>query len=273
MKFLGNGPTININASRGCPYSCFHYCVYPLQQGRKLRVKSPKRILEEMNYFNDKLGVSNFIFRDPVFTLDRNHTIEICEEIINSNKKFNICIEAHLKNIDEELTRILKKAGVKLIYVGIESGDANVRSDAKRWSEENSTQIKKVNYLEKNGIKVKTMYIIGLPSDTEETYKNTVRYAQRINSSYAQFSVFTPYPGTPVFNEYKDKIFVKNYEDFTQFKLIFKHENFTPEKIIELLNYSYREYYINPKWFVHFTIRKLIQFYDNLYSRLFRIHG
>ena len=272
MKFLGNGPTININASRGCPYSCFHYCVYPLQQGRKLRVKSPKRVLEEMNYFNDKLGVSNFIFRDPVFTLDRNHTIAICEEIINSTKKFNICIEAHLKNIDEELTRTLNKAGVKLIYVGIESGDIGVRSDAKRWSEENSAQIEKVNYLEKNGIKVKCMYIIGLPSDTEATYKKTVKYAQTINSSYAQFSVFTPYPGTPVFTEYKDKIFVKNYEDYTQFQLIFKHENFTPEKIIELLNYSYRQYYTNPKWFIHFIIRKLIKFYGDLYYRLFRIH-
>ena len=48
------------------------------------------------------------------------------------------------------------------------------------------------------------MYIIGLPSDTEATYKKTVKYAQTINSSYAQFSVFTPYPGTPVFTEYKD---------------------------------------------------------------------
>ena len=225
-----------------------------------------------MNYFNDKLGVSNFIFRDPVFTLDRNHTIAICEEIINSNKKFNICIEAHLKNIDDELTRTLKKAGVKLIYVGIESGDIGVRSDAKRWSEENSAQIEKVNYLEKNGIKVKCMYIIGLPSDTEATYKKTIEYAQTINSSYAQFSVFTPYPGTPVFIEYKDKIFVKNYEDYTQFQLIFKHDNFTPKKIIELLNYSYRQYYINPKWFIHFIIRKLIKFYGDLHYRLFRLH-
>ena len=50
MKFLGKGPAVNINASRGCPYSCFYYCTYPLQQGRKLRLKSPYRLIEEMRY-------------------------------------------------------------------------------------------------------------------------------------------------------------------------------------------------------------------------------
>ena len=43
---------------------------------------------------------------------------------------------------------------------------------------------------------------------------------KKINSSYAQFSVFTPYPGTPVFNEYKDKITKNKYEDFTQWQLV-----------------------------------------------------
>ena len=80
MKFLGPGPAVNINASRGCPYSCFYYCVYPLQQGRKLRLKSPKRLLEEMIHFNKTLNVSNFLFRDPVFSIDRRHTVEICNE-------------------------------------------------------------------------------------------------------------------------------------------------------------------------------------------------
>ena len=54
MKFIGKGPAISIYASKGCPYSCFYYCVYPLQQGRKLRIKSPQKVLNEMIYFNIK---------------------------------------------------------------------------------------------------------------------------------------------------------------------------------------------------------------------------
>ena len=83
MKFLGKGSAINIYASKGCPYQCFFYCVYPLQQGRKLRTKSPARVIEEMLYFYKKLNVKNFIFRDPVFSLNRNHTVEMCDGLIS----------------------------------------------------------------------------------------------------------------------------------------------------------------------------------------------
>ena len=112
VRFLGSGATININASRGCPYSCFYYCVYPAQQGRKLRLKSPKKVLEEMVYFYDKLKVRNYIFRDPVFSLDKRHTKLLCEEIIKSKKNFNIAVETHLKNIDDELADIFLKSGI-----------------------------------------------------------------------------------------------------------------------------------------------------------------
>ena len=258
MKFLGRGPAINIIASRGCPYSCFYYCCYPLQQGRKLRLRNPDKVLEEMIYFNKKLKVNNFIFRDPVFSINRKHTIELCKKIINSNYKFNICIETHLKNIDEELGILLNKAGIKLIYAGIETINENVKTESHRASEENQKQIDKIKYLEKIGIKVKAMYILGMPSDTIESYKQTVNYAKKINSSYAQFSVFTPYPGTPAFNSYKDKITVDKYEDFTQWQLIFKHENFSPKDVANLLDYSFRKYYLNPKWIFNFLKRKIL---------------
>ena len=262
MKFLGPGPTININASRGCPYSCFYYCVYPLQQGRKLRLKSPNRLLDEMIYFNKKLNVSNFIFRDPVFSIHREHTKEICKAIIKSKYKFKIAIETHLKNIDNNLAKLLKKAGVKLIYVGIESEDVDVRKNSNRISEDNLTQIQKINFLEKIGINVKAMYIIGMPTDSPNNFLKTVNYAKEINSSFAQFSVFTPYPGTPAFSEYKKIITKKKYEEFTQWQLVFKHKNFKENDVLKLLNFSYRSYYLRITWikkYIRNKIREIIK--------------
>ena len=257
FKFLGNEPAVNINASRGCPYSCFYYCVYPLQQGRKLRLKDPNKLINEIKYLQRKLNVSNFIFRDPVFSIDKNHTIQICKKIISEKLNINICIETHLKNINQELTNYLKKAGVKLIYVGIESSNENVKKTNNRWSEENDKQIEKINYLEKQGIKVKAMYIVGLPGDTHETFDETLKYAKKINSSFAQFSVFTPYPGTPVYNEYKNKMEFHKFEDFTQWDLVFKHTNFTKKDIRKILDKSYRSYYLRPRWLLKFALNKL----------------
>ena len=258
MSFLGTGSTIPINASRGCPYSCFYYCTYPVQQGRKLRVRNTENILNEMFHWYSKFGTKNFIFRDPVFSINRNHTIELLNKLAKKKIKFNICIETHLKNIDKELIKLFKKAGVKLIYVGIESGDKKVLIDSKRTTIEFDDQIYKVKEIEKNNIRVKCMYIIGLPSDSLKTCIKTIAYSKNIFSSYAQFSVFTPYPGTPVFLEYKDKILSNKYEDFNQWKMIFKHKNLSPKKVRSLLNRAYLTYYLNPKWIIYFITKKLL---------------
>ena len=257
MKFIGKGPAISIYASKGCPYSCFYYCVYPLQQGRKVRLKSAEKVIEEMIYFDEKLNVKNFIFRDPVFSINRKHTVELCEKIIESKRNFKIGIETHLKNIDNELAHLLKKAGVNLIYVGIESSDTDVKANASRMSDTDANQILKINYLEKIGIKIKSMYIVGLPADTRDTYQNTFNYAKKINSTYAQFNVFTPYPGTPVFKEYKDKITAQKYEEFTQNELVFKHNQLSNKDIFEMLDDSYRFYYSNPSWIMKFLFFKV----------------
>ena len=114
------------------------------------------------------------------------------------------------------------------------------------------------------------MFMIGSPEDTEKTIKDTIEYATILPNQLVQFSVFTPYPGTPVFREYEQKITTSKFEDFTQFQLVFDHANFKPVDIINLLNYSYSQYYLNPRWIFYFSLRKFKEIYDNLYYRVFR---
>ena len=102
------------------------------------------------------------------------------------------------------------------------------------------------------------MYILGQPTDNLKTCIKTINYSKKILSTYAQFSVFTPYPGTPVFEEYKDKILTDKYEDFNQWKLIFNHKNLSSREVRSLLNKAYLSYYLNPKWIFYYLKRKLI---------------
>ncbi len=97
------------------------------------------------------------------------------------------------------------------------------------------------------------MYIIGFPKDDEKTINNTIDYAVGLNTTYAQFAVWTPYPGTPIYESYKDKIFVKNYEDFTQYNLVFNHNNLKPQEIRRLLSKAYTKYYFRFNWMYKFT--------------------
>ena len=113
-------------------------------------------------------------------------------------------------------------------------------------------QLEKINYLEKIGITIKAMYIIGFPEDTESKYLKTIQYANKVNSIYAQFSVFTPYPGTPVYQEYKDKMLTKKFEDFNQWKLVFKHKSLSEKSIRRLLDLSYKSYYLRLPWILKY---------------------
>ena len=71
-KLFGNHKSVPILGTRGCPYSCSRYCVYPLQQGKLVRQRNPKFIVDEIQHWKEKHGVSMFIFRDPVFSIIKN---------------------------------------------------------------------------------------------------------------------------------------------------------------------------------------------------------
>ena len=193
-------------ASRGCPYSCFNYCTYPLQQGRKVRLRSVKNILEEINHWIKTIGTNKFVFRDPVFSINRKFTVELCKEIINQGLKIEFLIETHLKNLDDELIDLLEKAGLKLVYVGIESSNPKVLNGIKRFTVDNDQQYITIKKLVSKGIIVKAMYTFGNPDDDEGTIKNTIDYSLTLPNQLVQYSVFTPYPGTPIHKTYENKI-------------------------------------------------------------------
>ncbi len=248
-KLFGNYLSIPMLATRGCPYSCFKYCVYPLQQGRKVRQRSPKLIVDEIEFWKKK-NVNMFIFRDPVFSINRKHTLEFCNDLINRNLNVKFVIETHLRILDTELISILKKAGLKAVKVGVESSDSNVLKEAGRFTVEKDEQLEKIRELEKNNIQVATMFILGFPTDDQESMNKTINYAKKLNTTYAQFSIWTPYPGTPVFEEFKNKIIVKNFENFDQYNLTYKHKTLDQNIIRKFLSKAYSKYYTRPSYMI-----------------------
>ncbi|MDA9852637.1 radical SAM protein [Candidatus Pelagibacter sp.] len=257
-SLFGGGKSLPILATRGCPYSCFKYCVYPLQQGRKPRSRDVVKIVDELEYWYKKLNVKMFVFRDPVFSINKKHTIEFCEELIKRKLKIRYIIETHLRILDGELIKILKQSGLKAVKVGVESGDEEVLKDVNRFTIKKDEQLSKIRELEKNNILVSAMFIIGFPTDDKNSIMKTINYAKKLNTTFAQFSVWTPYPGTPVFKEYEDRIIAKNYEEFDQYNLVFKHNVLSAKEIRELLGKTYTLYYGRLSWFFKFLKNSIL---------------
>ena len=245
---FGFEKSLPILATRGCPYSCFKYCVYPLQQGRKPRQREVNKIVDEMEYWNKKFNVRMFIFRDPVFSINRKHTIAFCKELIDRKLNIRFIIETHLRILDSELIKILKEAGLKGVKVGVESGDEDVLKDANRFTIKQDDQLTKIRELEKNKILISSMFILGFPTDNKESMMKTINYAKKLNTTFSQFSVWTPYPGTPVFKEYENEITAEKYEQFDQYHLVFNHKKLNQQIIRKYLSKAYTSYYLRINW-------------------------
>jgi len=252
-SLFGKFISVPILGTRGCPYSCFKYCVYPLQQGRNVRQRTPKNIVDEIEYWSNK-KVKMFIFRDPVFSINKKHTVDFCNKLIERNLNIKFVIETHLRILDNDLIRLLKRAGLKAVKVGVESFDPNVLEDSGRFTVSRDQQYDKIRELEKNKIQVSAMFILGFPSDNDKSINQTINYAKKLNTTYAQFSVWTPYPGTPVFKEYENKIITSNYEDFDQYRLVYQHKLFDKETIRKYLSKAYSDYYFRLSWLFKYLL-------------------
>ena len=257
IKLYGRHKSVPILATRGCPYSCFRYCVYPLQQGRIIRQRTPENIFEEIKYWNFSHNVELFVFRDPVFSINKKHTIKLCELIIESKIKIRFVIETHLRILDDDLVSIMKKAGLDYVKVGIENADTDLLSNEKRFTVKKDEQLEKISKLKKQKINVCTMYILGFPSDDETSINATINYAKKLNTEYAQFSIWTPYPGTPAFKDYENILITKKYENFDQYRLVYKHQNLTADKLRNLLSSAYTKYYFRLSWIIKYSLKKI----------------
>ena len=125
--------------------------------------------------------------------------------------------------------------------------------EANRFTIKKDDQLVKIRELEKNNILISAMFIIGFPSDNEQSIIKTINYAKKLNTTYSQFSVWTPYPGTSVFKEYENKI-IKKYEEFDQYNLVFKHKILSEKKIREYLSKSYSLYYGRVNWIIKYIL-------------------
>ena len=135
--------------------------------------------------------------------------------------------ELHLKNIDDDFIKLCKKANFTGLKFGIESAIPDIRQSVSRFSVTNDTQKNMIDKINRAGLKSIGMFILAQPTDNYQTCMETIEYACNLDLSVAQFSIFTPYPGTPFYEENIHLIDEDRYENFNQYNLVYSHNEFT----------------------------------------------
>ena len=195
--------SIPIVSSRGCPYSCT-YCSSFLIAGKKVRVRSAKNVVDEIEYWYKK-GYKHFTVTDDNFTFYKERVYEICDEIkkrkINDLKLAVGGIRAD--NIDSKLLKRMKEVGFKTLNIGVEAVSNRELRLLKKG--ETIEQIEKV-IVDALSLKysVTLYFLIGFPGQTIKDIKETLNFALKYPLADTFFSPIMPYPNTEMYRQIKE---------------------------------------------------------------------
>ncbi len=179
---------------RGCPMRCV-FCLNP--QGRRVRSRSPSRVVDELARVVNEFKVCGFNFYDNLFGLNRKLTLAVCEEIIQ--RKLDVIWDCWTAGnlVDAALAEKMKAAGCVRAGFGAESGDDDVLVKARRGFNMAQHQAG-IHALQAAGIKVAAFFMIGLPGESQGSVRRTVEFAQRCGADEICLSLHRPYPGTAI---------------------------------------------------------------------------
>lgn len=187
-------PFTLVNIARGCPYPCT-FCIAPVYYGRRLRRHSLDYVLDEIAHCRDDLGLEDFLFWEEIFTLDRRFGVALCEALIDRGWKIRWATTTRADCVDEELLRLMKRAGCTLLGLGIESASQEILDNVKK--RERVEDIRHaVALARKVGLPTMGHFIFGLPGETPDTARHTIAYGIELGLDYMQCYAAVPYPKT-----------------------------------------------------------------------------
>lgn len=178
---------LTLVASRGCVMSCA-YCPYKAYYN-KVEYRDIEAVIDDMKTLIS-LGAQVIQFRDQFFTSDKKRIILLCERIIEENINVEWICETRLTSLDEELLDLLKRAGVRGICFGIESGDFELLEKYNSVKGRPNKMKELISYANGLGIITMAFYIIGFPEETWEMVERTYHYADELDSTYAIFNMY-----------------------------------------------------------------------------------
>lgn len=219
---------IPIMTTRGCPYNCDFCCVTNLF-GKKIRHIPIENVVRDIQ----ESGSKNFMFLDDNIIGHPKYAKELFRAIKLLRIKWVGQASISLLTRDDELMQLAAESGCKVLFLGIESvSEEQLQSMRKA--------IKEIEHLEsafkkikKMGILILASIIFGFDNDTKEIFNETVRFLIRNKVSIASFNVLTPYPGTNIYENFKNenRLITTEWMYYDHNTVVFKPINMTPYEL------------------------------------------
>jgi anaerobic magnesium-protoporphyrin IX monomethyl ester cyclase len=219
--------------SRGCPFQCT-FCLASKMCGRGFRARSPKNVVDELEFLRDTYGADAFSFYDDTFTFDMKRARDICKEMKTRKVDLQWDCRTRVDRISKEDLAVLRDANCQLIHFGVESGSQKMLNLMKKGTtiEQNARAIK---WAKEVGISVAISVVVGYPGETPELMQETLDFMYKTRPDYVYMCVAIPYPGTEMY-DYLNELGWKmspRWDRYDEQTVVFKNPLLSPEQMAE----------------------------------------
>jgi len=249
-------PYVSIYTGRGCRSKCT-FCLWPQTVGgHRYRVRSPQNVIDEVRWIKENMPeVKEIMFDDDTFTDFRPRA----EEIARGLGKLGVTWSCNAKaNVPYETLKIMKDNGLRLLLVGYESGNDQILHNIRKGLRTDIAR-RFTNDCRKLGIMIHGTFILGLPGETPETIRETIKFAVDINPNTIQVSLAAPYPGTELYQQAVDNGWLTANEklnlvntDGVQLSPL-SYPGLDATQIYNSVETFYRKFYFRPRKIVELT--------------------
>ena len=225
--------------SVGCPMGC-NFCTTSAFFGGKGNFvnfyETGDELFDVMSGFESDLGVQSFFVMDENFLLHRPRALRLLERMKAAGKSWELSVFASANAIRKYTMQELVELGVSWLWMGLESP----RSKYSKLQGADTQQL--TQELRENGIRVQGSTIIGLEHHTPENMSEEIDHAVGHQTDFHQFMLYTPVPGTPLFQEMTEQgrmLDVDLADIHGQFKFNFRHAAISREDSKKFLDWAF----------------------------------
>lgn len=199
--------------SRGCPYNC-RFCsnsaIKKLYRGkgRYERQRSPENVIREIRQLREKHEFSTINFYDEAFGFNRKW-LKSFLELYTEEFAYPFACFIRAETMDRETFHLMRKAGLSLIYLGVESGNDRIRREVMGRKVSNERIIQACRDAQAEGIQVWTFNIVGVPGETVQSIEDTMELNRIINPNFASVSMYQPFPFTGIYDDCVEQGLIK----------------------------------------------------------------
>jgi len=238
--------------SLSCPFQC-SFCVIKNYYGTKHRLRSVDSIIKDLKSQID-CGIRNIKIIDELFLLNKVRVADICDKIIEIGvPDLNMWCFARLDTCSPDILKKMRKAGIRWIGIGVESGNEEIRKKELKGAISNEKIIDICGMVRDCGVNICPNYMFGFEDDTQETMEQTFNLAMDIQGECSNFNCMMAYPGTKVYQNAVSKGWEvpNNWSGYAQQGYDcnpLRTNSLMSQEVLSFRDKAFMTYYTNPSY-------------------------